>query len=694
MNSGSCDSVSREETHLLNDTLTSDGLSVASAELSTNFLAKETPRKKDNYGSFHGPEPVVSYKDSASIAWKDLNMFVPAKKPTSSWPFKSSSLNLKMVLNGVSGFVKPGTLTAVMGSSGSGKTSLMNALAGRVQSDCFVDGHIAVNGRLCDAKTRSNSFGFVHQTDMFFGALTVREHLTFVVDNFNARLRVGRYSTRGEILQRVDHLLSALGLRKCQNTRIGIPHVTTGISGGERKRLAFASEIVTDPPLLFCDEPTTGLDSFTAWTVAKTMREIVSKSGKTIICSIHQPSSEVFDLFDHLILLSEGSVAFMGSKQAALSFFNDLGYRCPSTFSPADFYVHTLGIAPGRENKSRAVVRNICNYFAISREGVQIDQMVEHEFALAMNLESSSSSSCSSSGISSEFDCLTARSKPNWFIQFFVLLQRSALDAARNPGVNRVRTFQKLALAILVGLAFASSISMTQRGIQNITGAIFAIVTENTFPSLFGVLGSVPLELPLILREYQSGMFNLGPYYAAKALALIPGFILEPFLFTTLVYFIMGLRPGWYYFLQVLGAVLMTANAASACGCLFGMMFESVSVAIATLLPFDVTLMIFGGFFLRLDSVSPFLNWIQYISWFRYSTESLMISQYRNFENITCEPEIPQDRCLRTGNEVLNMYGFDPEAYDCDILILFIMYCFFHTCAYLALHRRARHFAN
>ena len=121
-------------------------------------------------------------------------------------------------------------------------------------------------------------------------------------------------------LARVDEVISELSLGKCQNTIIGVSGRVKGLSGGERKRLAFASEALTDPPLLFCDEPTSGLDSFMAHSVVQVLKGLASK-GKTIILTIHQPSSEIYGLFDKLLLMAEGRVAFLGSTREAAEFF-------------------------------------------------------------------------------------------------------------------------------------------------------------------------------------------------------------------------------------------------------------------------------------------------------------------------------------------------------------------------------------
>lgn len=164
--------------------------------------------------------------------------------------------------------------------------------------------------------------------DLFIPTVTVREHL-----QFHASLRMDRTISPKERHRRVEEVIADLGLTKCANSLIGGGRSAKGISGGEVKRLAFACEVLTDPPLLFCDEPTSGLDTFMAQTVVDVMKTLASR-GKTVICTIHQPSSEIFVLFDQLMLLAEGRVAFLGPREEATRFFDHVSLSSISTKTP------------------------------------------------------------------------------------------------------------------------------------------------------------------------------------------------------------------------------------------------------------------------------------------------------------------------------------------------------------------------
>jgi ATP-binding cassette, subfamily G (WHITE), eye pigment precursor transporter len=145
-------------------------------------------------------------------------------------------------------------------------------------------------------------------------------------------------------INRVNEVLREFNLTNRSNVAIGIPGRLKGISGGEKRRLAFASEILTDPALLFCDEPTSGLDSFMAKSIVKYLQKL-ARSGKTIICTIHQPSSETFSYFDSICLLSQSRMGFFGSREAALEYFSvSLHKDCPALTNPCDFFIDTFGI--------------------------------------------------------------------------------------------------------------------------------------------------------------------------------------------------------------------------------------------------------------------------------------------------------------------------------------------------------------
>ena len=227
------------------------------------------------------------------------------------------------------GVVRPGEFLAILGASGAGKSTLMNTLLFRNLAGLEVSGKRMANGDPVTPSSLLAVSGYVQQDDLFFGetshlddrnqlfpgSLTVREHLIF-----QALLRMDRDVPKKQRMERVEEVIQELGLSKCSNTQIGVPGKFKGISGGQMKRLAFASEVLTNPALLFCDEPTSGLDSVMAASVVEVMRTLASQ-GRTIVCTIHQPSSQIFHLFDKVLFMAEGRTAYIGDVPGANSFF-------------------------------------------------------------------------------------------------------------------------------------------------------------------------------------------------------------------------------------------------------------------------------------------------------------------------------------------------------------------------------------
>lgn len=241
------------------------------------------------------------------------------------------------VLKGVSGFANPNEVTVIMGASGAGKTTLLNILSGRFKtsSHIVISGNVTVNSQSVKNINYGYHSAYVTQDDILLPSLTVRESLMF-----STGLRLS--GTKTEHKQRVDKILKDLLLERISENVIG--SVTNkGISGGERRRVVIGIELITDPHILILDEPTSGLDSYTA-DVVFNLLIAQAKKGRTVISTIHQPSTAIFEKIDRLILLSEGCTVYQGSTKDSRKYFSSLGCVCPRYINPPDYYMRLLHI--------------------------------------------------------------------------------------------------------------------------------------------------------------------------------------------------------------------------------------------------------------------------------------------------------------------------------------------------------------
>lgn len=233
-----------------------------------------------------------------------------------------------MILQNVTGRVKPGELLAMLGPSGSGKTTLLTSLAGRLTGK--FSGTITYNGQQFSSSMK-RKIGFVTQDDVLYPHLTVLETLTYA-----ALLRLPNKLTNEEKIEQAELVIMELGLTRCRNSMIG-GQLFRGISGGERKRVSIGQEMLVNPSLLLLDEPTSGLDSTTAQRIVATLRWL-ARGGRTVITTIHQPSSTLFTMFDKIIVLTEGCPIYSGKSSLVMEYFASIGYVPPFNFmNPADF---------------------------------------------------------------------------------------------------------------------------------------------------------------------------------------------------------------------------------------------------------------------------------------------------------------------------------------------------------------------
>ncbi|GFQ95823.1 protein white [Trichonephila clavata] len=523
--------------------------------------------------SFYQRSPSFDPQNRITLSWHNINVYVkPKGRRFSSCRNQYDVNEKKQLLHNVNGEVKPGQLMAIMGASGAGKTTLLNVLTNRNLRLLDVQGEVLINGQSVGESITKLS-AYVQQDDLFIGTLTVREHLVF-----QALLRMDTDLTYAERMTRVDEVILELGLTKCADTRIGVAGRVKGISGGEAKRLAFAAEVLTKPALMFCDEPTSGLDSFMSQSIVSVLKAM-AEGGRTIVCTIHQPSSEVFELFDHLFLMAEGRVAFRGRSSRALDFFKRAGYECPINYNPADFFIQNLAIIPGRENESREKVAAIVSQFEKEARTIESSISVNYSIPVPHIKE-------------------TSRYKASWCSQFRAVLWRSWISLIRDPMLIKVRFLQSLVIGLMLGLVFYKQ-ELNDKGIMNINGALFLILMNSCFGNMFSVINAFTLEQPIFLREHWNGMYRTDIYFLCKTIAEAPVLIFMTAVLICIVYWMAGFNKDFTAFLICLAIMILVSNTAASFGYMISCISGSLNVALSLGTPLIMPLVLFGGFYLN-----------------------------------------------------------------------------------------------
>lgn len=257
-------------------------------------------------------------------------------KVVSNFSWRNVQMNVKVgsqqkqILDGISGSLKGGEVCALMGPSGAGKTSLLNVLAGRVRTrgTTRVDGSILLDNQSISGSALRKRIAYVMQQDILTPTQTVRESLWF-----SANLRLPSSYTKQQKHELVEKTLKDLGLEKCADTYIG-DDMIRGVSGGEKKRTCVGIELIMKPKLIFLDEPTSGLDSYAAHNVVMRLKDMAAHDGCNVLCTIHQPSSEVFHLFNRTMILRSGKLFYFGSLEGLSGSLHAAGKGCPNVSWP------------------------------------------------------------------------------------------------------------------------------------------------------------------------------------------------------------------------------------------------------------------------------------------------------------------------------------------------------------------------
>ncbi|EDQ91872.1 uncharacterized protein MONBRDRAFT_19734 [Monosiga brevicollis MX1] len=564
-------------------------------------------------------------------------------------------------------------MLSVMGASGAGKTTLLNMLAGRLSDAGHgrSSGSITINGYKRDFDTFRHISAYVLQSDSFFPELTVRETIML-----SAKLRLPHDMPMSEKKARVDAIIAELGLRKVENSYVG-NELIRGVSGGERKRVNVGTELVTNPSLIFLDEPTSGLDSFNAQNVMQTLMQLAG-NGRTVVATIHQPRSTITNMFDKLLLLSEGQTIYFGEAHTAVDYFAQVGYPCPSSFNPADFYLDLISLDQRSAESQRITTKRI-EYLV----GRYVDHAAKHD-TLALPAPAEKNNAPPTSTVAKH-----GKYANSWFTQFKLLSQRSIRLMMREKENNIAMIAQTLLFAVLLGLIWLREGDNLNEegGVTAIAGALFFILVNQSFGGIFGIIFLFPSERIIVLKERASRSYHVGAYFWSKTLAELPRTFVTSLVFSVIGYFMVGLRDDGDNFFRFVLILFMVTLASEGLAYIVSAIAKDPQQAGAIAPAFVVTSMLFGGFFIGSDAIPVFLFWLKYLSFLNYGFAAAMQNEFsdRVLANCTGAPE--DDVCFTQGSEVLDFYKVDELSFAANLWILLALIVGFRLIAYLILLR-------
>uniref|UniRef100_A0A8C8SU54 ABC transporter domain-containing protein n=1 Tax=Pelusios castaneus TaxID=367368 RepID=A0A8C8SU54_9SAUR len=571
----------------------------------------------------------------------------------------------KKILRNVDGIMKPG-LNAILGPTGSGKSSLLDVLAAR-KDPAGLSGQVLVDGFPQPSNFKCIS-GYVVQDDVVMGTMTVRENLLF-----SAALRLPSSIAFKEKEERVTQIISELGLSKVADSKVGT-ELIRGVSGGERKRTNIGMELITEPPVLFLDEPTTGLDASSANAVLLLLKRL-SRKGRTIIFSIHQPRYSIFKLFDSLTLLALGKVLYHGPAQQALGYFNSIGYQCESFNNPADFFLDVINGDSTALAASRGDQRSLdsggTGDGAISDEKQNVVDTLHQQYLASTQYEDMREvlkkvelSHGTEQRKSRNVNEVTYAN--GFFTQLYWVSKRSGQNLIRSPQASVAQLAVSVILALFVG-AIYFGVQLDQSGIQNRVGSLFFITTHQCFSSVSAIELFIK-DKKLFVHQYTSGYYRVSAYFFALMIGdLLPMRTAPGIIFSCISYWMIGYQAvagRFFFFMLTLVLVSYTATAMSLA---ISAGMDVVAIANLVIPICFVFMLLFSGLLVNLPSMMGWLNWLKYFSIPRYGLTALEVNEFRDLyfcgENLTASPREMTDCSPNAAQFGQMCYG---ETYLCS----------------------------
>ncbi|CAB9512480.1 Putative white-brown complex homolog protein 30 [Seminavis robusta] len=569
------------------------------------FEEGETARDLEN-GNSTVMEKVQELGDTAL----EENPFAPRPGKTLLWTNVNMTMSSyggggeRKILDNVWGEVPRKEITAIMGPSGAGKTSLLNVLAGRaaprgplkITADVRLDNY-AVNPR--SMKIRK-LIAFVAQDDSLQATATPRESIAF-----SARLRLPRSTTDRNIQKLTDRMLAELGLAKCADTVIG-GMMVKGLSGGERKRTSVGVELVTKPDLVCLDEPTSGLDSFSAVQLCQVLKK-VTQAGSGVLMSIHQPASDIFCSFGHLIILNEGRVMYQGSVANVPTFFAQRGHPCPPHFNPADWIMNRAKMISTTE---------LCKAGFYPEDERILKDPKELNAAGTRSLFGKRRVIAWSSKTASKAT------------QIRLLFRREVINLTRDKIAMAGRLGFSTLLSLMMGAIFwdvGNSDSANIAGLQGHFGGLVLSLVLSMIGTAQPSLLAFPLERPVFVREYSTNHYSVLAYFTSRFLVEATVTAVQVLKISAMTYYMMGFNLSFGTYCLTSYALAMSSTALAVA---FGCAIEDPKLGMEMFPLLFIPQLLFSGFFVIPSMIPSWIRWQRYIFPLTYGLQIAMLEEF------------------------------------------------------------------
>ena len=546
-------------------------------------------------------------------------------------------------------------MLAIVGPSGTGKSTLLRVISGRVKDRDFSPDSITFNDKPITSPAQLKALcGFVAQEDDLLPLLTVKETLMF-----SAKFRL-RHISRQAREAKVESLLQELGLVHVSNSFVG-DEEKRGISGGERKRVSIGSELIHDPPILLLDEPTSGLDSSSALQVIELLSSMVLKSkDRMVVFSIHQPSYRMINHISRFLILSHGSVVHNGSLEFLEERISHMGYQIPLQLNPLEFameIIHKLEEQP---------------------------TLLQHQFESYKTCKEDKDFT----KLGSKHGNGAKEYLQNWAFEIITLCSRFWKVIYRTKQLFLARTMQALVGGFGLGSVYVK-LGKDESGVAERLG-LFAFTLSFLLSSTVEALPIYLQERKVIMKESSSRAYRISSYMIANTLIFLPFLLVVALLFSAPVYWIVGLNPSaqaFVFFVFTIWLIVLMASSLVLFLSAISSDFIAGNSLICTVLG---AFFLFSGYFIPKEMIPKYWLFMYYVSLYRYPLDSLLVNEYWSMKNdCFAWADVEKSKCLMNGGDVLRSRGLDKDIRWTNAGIMIAFFFLYRVICWAVLARRA-----